>query len=477
MAFSVNYRLLLCLCRQENCKFSTQKISLPSVADVLYSHLLKNHGGIEKSLSMGNANLDAQCVAQVLDRCFPTQPHLGVRFFIWAGLQSRYKHSAYMYKKASVAITQNPQVLLDVIRAYESEGYLVTSKTFKEVLRLCKEAQHDDMANVALWILRKMEELNLCPDTTIFNVVISLCCKMGDIKMAENLIKEMSCKNLYPDMMTYMTMIQGFCKVGQLESAYCMLKDMKLHGCSPNSVVYTTLLNGFCRFGSMERAMEIWEEMKEEGGECSPNVVTFTCLIQSFSKKGKWKEALQILDRMKDLGCPPNNVTVSTLIDSLCIEGRIEEAYRLCDKVRELGVSYEDCYNSLVIALMRTEKFEEAERLFRVMLAGSLKPDSLACSLVLKQLCLKGRVLDGFFLLEEIDNAGCIVTIDSDIYCVLLVGLCEQSQLIDAKRLAETMIKKSIVLKPPYSEKQIDILRSSGGEDLIKRLIESQKGP
>lgn len=180
---------------------------------------------------------------------------------------------------------------------------------------------------------------------------------------------------------------------------------------------------------------------------------------------------------MKDLGCPPNNVTVSTLIDSLCIEGRIEEAYRLCDKVRELGVSYEDCYNSLVIALMRTENFEEAERLFRVMLAGSLKPDSLACSLVLKQLCLKGRVLDGFFLLEEIDNAGCIVTIDSDIYCVLLVGLCEQSQLIDAKRLAETMIKKSIVLRPPYSEKQIDILRGSGGEDLIKRLIESQKGP
>ncbi|XP_028807319.1 pentatricopeptide repeat-containing protein At5g47360-like [Neltuma alba] len=347
---------------------------------------------------MENAKLDAQCVAQVLDRCFPTQPHLGIRFFIWAGLQSRYKHSAYMYKKASVAINRNPQVILDVILSYESEGYFVTTKIFKEVLRLCKEAQHADTVNVALWLLRKMEELNLCADTTVFNIVISLCCKAGDIKTAENLIKEMSCKNLYPDMITYMTMIQGFCKAGQLESAYSMLKDMKLHGCSPNSVVYTALLNGFCGYGSMERAMELWEEMKEEGGDCSPNVVTYTSLIQSFSKKGKWKEALQILDRMRDLGCSANHVTVSKLIDSLCSEGRVEEAYTLCDKVREHGVSYEDCYNSLVIALMRTENFEGAERLFRVMVAGSLKPDSLACSLVLKELCSKGRVLDGWSL-------------------------------------------------------------------------------
>ncbi|KAK4270686.1 hypothetical protein QN277_019464 [Acacia crassicarpa] len=476
MPFSVDYRLLLCLRRLQKCNFSTQKMGRASV-DAFINHLHKNSGSIEKSLSMENAELDAQCVAQVLDRCFPTQAHLGIRFFIWAGLQSRYKHSAYMYKKASVAINQNPQIVLDVISSYESEGYLVTAKTFKEVLRLCKEAQHDDMVNVALWLLRKMEELNLCADTTMFNIVISLCCKMGDIKMAENLIQEMSCKNVYPDMITYMTMIQGLCNAGQLESAYSMLKDMKLHGCSPNSVVYTTLLNGFCSFGSMERAMELWEEMKKEGGDCRPNVVTYTCIIQSFSKKGKWEEALQILDRMRDSGCPANHVTVSTLIDNLCAEGHVEEAYRLCDKVREHGVSYEDCYNSLVIALMRTENFEEAVRLFRLMLAGSLKPDSLACSLVLKELCLKGRVMDGFFLLEEIVNTGCIITIDSDIYCILLVGLCELSHLIEAKKLVEIMFKKSFVLKAPYNVRVIEILRNSGEEDLVVRLTESQKSP
>lgn len=451
-------------------------MGMASTADTLYSQLHKNSGNLEKSLSMANAKLDARCVAEVIDRCYPKQSHLGIRFFIWAGLQSKYKHSAYMYKKASVAINENPQVIIDVIKSYESEGYLVTAKTFKEVLRLCKEVQHADVANVALWVLRKMEQFDLCADTTMYNVVISLCCKKGDMDLAENLIREMGFKGLYPDMITYMTMIQGFCDVGRLENAYCMLKDMRAHGCSPNAVVYTALLNGFCRFGSIERAMELWEEMKKEGGICSPNVITYTSLIQSFSKKGKWTEALLILDRMIDSGCSANHVTVSTLIDTLCAEGRVEEAYKLIDKVGEHGVSYDDCYNSLVIALMRMKKCEEGERLFREMLAGALKPDSLASSLLLKELCMKDRMLNAFLLLNEIENTGCILTIDSDVYSILLVGLCQQGHFIEATKLAKIMLKKSIMLRAPYNDGVIDILRNSGEKDLVKCLTELQKG-
>lgn len=463
-----------CLYRLKSCKISAQKTGMATIADTLYTHLLKNSGSVEKSLSMVNAKLDAQCVAEVLNRCKPNQSHLGIRFFIWAGLQSRYKHSAYMYKKASLAINQNPQIIFDVIRSYESEGYIVTAKTFKEVLRLCKEVPHDGMADVALRVLRKMEQLNLCADTPTYNIVISLCCKKGDIEMAENLIREIGFKDLYPDMITYMTMIQGFCNVGQPENAYSMLKDMSAQGCSPNSVVYTAILNGLCKLGNMERAMELWEEMKKEGGSCSPNVITYTSLVQSFSKKGKWTEALHILDRMKEHGCSANHVTVSTLIHSLCAEGRVKEAYSLIDKfVGEHGVSYDDGYNSLVIELIRMGNFDEAEKLFRVMLVGALELDSLACSLLLKELCLKERMLDGFLLLEEIENARCIVTIDSDVYCNLLVGLFHQSHLVEATRLAKIMVKKSILLTAPYKDSAIvDILRKSGEKDLVKCLTE-----
>ena len=93
---------------------------MTSIADTLHSHLYKNSGNVEKSLSMVKTKLDSKCVTEVLSRCYPKQSHLGVRFFIWAGLQSGYRHSAYMYRKACdlFGIKQNPQIILDVIESY-----------------------------------------------------------------------------------------------------------------------------------------------------------------------------------------------------------------------------------------------------------------------------------------------------------------------------------------------------------------------
>jgi pentatricopeptide repeat protein len=56
----------------------------------------------------------------------------------------------------------------------------------------------------------------------MYNVVIKLFCKKGDVEMAEK--KEMSLNGLCPDLITYMTMIEVLCNVGRLEDAYSMLR-------------------------------------------------------------------------------------------------------------------------------------------------------------------------------------------------------------------------------------------------------------
>ncbi|XP_061371897.1 pentatricopeptide repeat-containing protein At5g47360 [Gastrolobium bilobum] len=474
MPHFVNFPFFSCLHRLKTLTFSTQQMGMASVADTLYSHLHKNNGSVENSLSKVKPKLDSRCVIEVLSRCYPKESQLGIRFFIWAGFQSGYRHSAYMYRKAYnlLGIDQNPRMICDVIESYEAEGCLVTANMFREVLNLCKEAQ---LADEALWVLRKMENFSLRADTVMYNVVIRLCCKKGDVEMAEKLMREMSLNDLCPDVITYMTMIEGFCNVGRSEDAYSLLKVMRVHGCLPSSVVLSAILDGLCRSGSMERALELLDEM-EKGGDCSPNVVTYTSLIQSFCKRGQWTEALDILDRMKAFGCLANHVTVFTLIESLCAEGRVEEAFRLIDKfVVEHSVSYGDCYSSLVISLIRIKKPEEAERLFREMLAGEFKPDTLASSLLLKELCMKDKVLDGFYLLDAIENMGCLSSIDSDIYSILLIGLYQRRHLTEATNLAKIMLKKSVPLRPPYQQSVIDILRKSGEKDLVNKFTSVRK--
>ncbi|CAL0331778.1 unnamed protein product [Lupinus luteus] len=477
MSLFAKIRFFSCLHTFKTLPLFSQQMGMASIADTLYTNLHKNNNGnVESFLSKLKPKLDSQSVIRVLSRCSNKESELGVRFFIWAGFQPGYRHSAFMYRKACnlLGVIQNPKIICNVIESYEAEGCLVTANMFREVLKICKEAE---LADVALWLLRRMEDFHLQPDTVMYNVVIRLCCKKGEIEMAEKLVEDMGLDGLFPDMITYMTLIEELCNVGRTENAYTLLKAMRVHGCTPNTVAFSAVLDGFCRSGSMERALELLDEMEKEGGNCSPNVVTYTSVIQSFCKRGQWIEASDILDRMKAFGCQANHVTVFTLIESLCDEGLVEEAYRLVNKfVVEHGVSYGDCCSSLVIALIRIKRVEEAEKLFREMLAGEVKPAALSCSLMLKELCMKDRFLDGFYLLDAIEKMGYLSSINSDIYSTLLVGLCQRSHLMESTKLARIMLKKSVPLRAPYQDSDIGFLCKHGEKDLVNQLTGKFKG-
>ncbi|KAK6262855.1 hypothetical protein QUC31_008671 [Theobroma cacao] len=451
-------------------KIFTFLFSTASSADKFFTHLQKKQSNIEKTLALVNSKLDSNCVWEVLERCSFDKSQMGLRFFIWAGLQSNYRHSSYMYSKACefLKIKQNPFLVLDVIEAYKVEKCLVNVKMFKVVLNLCREARITDEA---LLVLRKMPEFNLRPDTTTYNVVIRLICEKGDMDMADKLMKEMGLIDLYPDMITYLAMIKGFCNAGRLEDACGLFQVMRKHGCFPNAVAYSALLEGICRYGSVEKALELLGEMEKEGDGCSPNVITYTSVIQSFCEKGQTTKALRVLDRMGTCGCAPNRVTVSTLIKRLCAEGHVEEAYKLIDKVVPGGgVSDGDCYSSLVVSLIRIKRLDEAEKLFRKMLATGAKPDSIACSIMIREICQEGRVLDGFYLYEEIERMRYLSSIDADIYSILLVGLCRQSHSVEAAKLARSMLEKRIRLKAPYVDKIIEHLKNCGDKQLVTEL-------
>ncbi|XP_039028564.1 pentatricopeptide repeat-containing protein At5g47360-like isoform X2 [Hibiscus syriacus] len=294
-----------------------------------------------------------------------------------------------------------------------------------------------------------------------------LFCEKGDMDMADKLMKEFGLIDLYPDMVTYFVMIKGFCNAGRLEDACELFQAMKGQGFSPNVVAYSVLLESMCKYGSTEKAMEFLGEMEKAGGSCSPNVITYTSVIKSFCEKGRTMEALRILDRMGVCGCVPNRVTVITLIEGLCAEGNVEEAYRLIDKVAGNGVSDGDCYSSLVVSLIRMSRLDEAEKVFKKMLESGTKPDGIASSVMIREICREGRVLDGFLFYDEIERMQFISSIDSDIYSILLVGLCQQSHSVEAARLARSMLKKKIRLESPYVEKIIEHLKSSGEKDLV----------
>lgn len=440
-----------------------------SPAEKFMTHLQKNGSNIEKSLSSVKANLDNSCVNEVLQRCAVEKPDMGLRFFIWAGIQPSYRHSSNMYAKALklFEIDQNPQSVKDVIESYRIENCNVTVKMFKVVLNLCTEAKDE---NLGLWMLKKMKELNCRPDTTAYNVVIRLFSEKGKMDEAMGLMREMGLIDLYPDMITYISLIKGLCDVGRLEDACGLIKTMKGHGCLPNAIVYSAILDGIGKSGRLERSLDMLAEMEKESGSCKPNVVTYTSVIQNFCEKGRSVEALTILDRMKSFDCMPNRITMSILIKGLCKDGYMEDAHQVIDKVAEDSVSYDECYSSLVVALWQIGKYNDAEMVFRKMLARGLRPDGFASSTIIRWLCLEGRCLDAFGFYEGIENSGNISTIDSDIYSILLTGLCQDNHLVEAAKVASLMLKRGVQLKSSYKDNVLKLLNNLGKEEVVSNI-------
>ncbi|KAJ6308617.1 hypothetical protein OIU76_018240 [Salix suchowensis] len=323
------------------------------------------------------------------------------------------------------------------------EKYVVCVDTFKVVLRLCKVG---GLADEALMVLKKMPEFNIRPDTTAYNLVIRSLCEKGDMDMAKQLMGEMGLIDLYPDMITYVSMIKGFCDVGRLEEAYA--------------------------FGIVEKAFELLAEMEKEGEGCRPNVITYTSVIQSFCEQGRAKDALSVLELMEVRGCAPNRVTASAWINGVCMNGQLQDVYKFIERIVGGGsVSMGDCYSSLVVCLIKIKKVEEAEKTFRMALSSGMKPDSLACSMMIREICSEKRVLDGFCLYEEVEKTGCLSSIDIDIYSILLAGLCQKSHSAEAARLARSMVEKRIPLRTPYVEKIVEHLKNFGGKELVAELV------
>ncbi|KAK5838964.1 hypothetical protein PVK06_007714 [Gossypium arboreum] len=85
------------------------------------------------------------------------------------------------------------------------------------------------------------------------------------------------------------------------------------------------------------------------------------------------------------------------------------------------------------------------------MLVSGAKPSAIACSTMIREICGEGRVLDGFCLYNEIERMQYFSSIDTKIYSILLVGLCQQSHSVEAAKLAG-LLRKRIHLEAPYDE-------------------------
>ena len=107
-------------------------------------------------------------------------------------------------------------------------------------------------------------------------------------------------------------------------------------GFFPNLVEINLLAQSLCRDGQPHEAQQLLKECMNKG--CAVNVVNFSTVIHGFGQKDDLEAALSLWDDMYFCNKDPGSVKYTTLIDALGKAGRIEDATELSMKMLRQGL-------------------------------------------------------------------------------------------------------------------------------------------
>lgn len=272
-------------------------------------------------------------------------------------------------------------------------------KAVSTCLNLLIEANRVDLARE--FLMHSKKNLNLKPNTCIFNILVKHHCKNEDLESAFEVVKEMKkAKISYPNVITYSTLIDGLCESGRLKEAIELFEEMiSKDQILPDVLTYNVLINGFCRKGNVDRARKIMEFMKSNG--CSPNVFNYSSLISGFCKVGRFEEAEEIFDEMKNFGLKPDKVSYTTMINCFCRVGRTDKAMGFLEEMKQ-----KDCrpdvvtFNVILGGLCRENKFEEALEMLESLPYEGMHLNKASYRIVLNFLCQRNDLRRATDLLD-----------------------------------------------------------------------------
>ncbi|GFY89116.1 hypothetical protein Acr_06g0010560 [Actinidia rufa] len=138
-----------------------------------------------------------------------------------------------------------------------------------------------------------------------------------------------------------------------------------------------------------------------------PTPESLNYLMEALFEADRVHTALDQCRRMnKKRGCPSSR-NYEVLISGLVTKNRVDESIVILDEMFELKFETSlSFYSSVIRIFCRLNKLEVGMRLFKLMNASKLSPDSHVYEVLLQCLCDNLRLCDAINLVEEMTNDG-----------------------------------------------------------------------
>ncbi|KAF7083282.1 hypothetical protein CFC21_087091, partial [Triticum aestivum] len=300
------------------------------------------------------------------------------------------------------------------------------------------------------------------PDQVTFDVMLSGFCDAGMVDEARVLVDIMRCGGFLRKVESYNRWLSGLVRNGKIGEAQELLSEMAHEGVQPNSYTYNIIVDGLCKEGKSFDVRRVEDFVRS--GVMTPDVVTYTSLLRAYCSKGNTVAANRILDEMAQKGCAPNLFTYNVLLESLWKAGRTTEVERLLERMGEKGYSLDTTSCNIIIdGLCRSSKLDMAMDIVDEMwnegslalgrlgssfsslasdsfLSKKCLPDRITYTTLMNALCKEGRFEEAKKRLLEMIAKD--ISPDSVIYDTFIHGYCKHGKTSSAIKVLRDMEKK-----------------------------------
>ncbi|KAJ0253719.1 putative pentatricopeptide repeat-containing protein [Hirschfeldia incana] len=205
-----------------------------------------------------------------------------------------------------------------VLEDMRRKGVVASQVTYMQIMVAHEKKEEFEEC---LELVEKMKERGCHPDLLIYNVVIRLACKLGEVKEAVRLWNEMEATSgLSPGADTFVIMINGFTSQGYLVEACDHFKEMVSRGIfsAPQYGTLKMLLNNLVRDDKVEMAKDVWSCISNKSASsCELNVAAWTIWIHALLARGHVKEACSYCLEMMEMDLMPQPDTYVKLMKGL----------------------------------------------------------------------------------------------------------------------------------------------------------------
>uniref|UniRef100_A0A7N0ZZC2 Pentatricopeptide repeat-containing protein n=1 Tax=Kalanchoe fedtschenkoi TaxID=63787 RepID=A0A7N0ZZC2_KALFE len=330
---------------------------------------------------------------------------------------------------------------------------------------------------------RFITQAGIAPNIITYNLLIGAYCDCRKTDTALEHYKVLvNDAPFSPSTTTYRILVKGLVDSGKVERAAEIKDEMLEKGFSADTKVYAFLMAGHAKEGNADGVFAVYSELKEKLGVGEDGVVedgmVYGSLMRAYFLKGMESEAMEWYDKaVGELSqVKMNAVGYNSVLEALSKNGKFEEALRLFDRMMEAHSPPEKLtvnigsFNVMVEGYCALGKFHEAIGVFRRMGERRCSPDTLSFNVLIERLCENDMLAEGEELFREMGEKG--VKPDEYTYVLLMDACFKADRPDDAAEYYRKMIDGGLRPNLAVYKKLVEGLVKVGKVDEAKSFFD-----